>query len=115
MLVAFRRHQGFHFERCNPNFKATQGCISGLAMVISTTGLRGLISAGRSVSTVFSECLAPLRARLQGQRPVIRHVLRVWFDQTDKSAFEVSIDLRLKWMTARASKTTRSGLARREA
>jgi hypothetical protein len=54
------------------------------------------------VNTVFSERLAPLRARLQVQRPTIRPVSRVWFELTDKSAFEVSIDLSLKWMTGRA-------------
>lgn len=54
------------------------------------------------MSTVVSERLAPLRARLQVQRPVIRPVSRVWFELTDKSAFEVSIDLSLKWMTGRA-------------
>ncbi|MEH2489418.1 hypothetical protein [Bradyrhizobium sp. AZCC 2230] len=54
------------------------------------------------MSAVFSERLAPLRARLQGQRPVIRPVSRVRFELTDKSAFEVCIDLSLKWMTGRA-------------
>ena len=46
--------------------------------------------------------LAPLRARMEAQRIAIRPVSRVWFELSDKAAFEQCIDLCLKWMEPRS-------------
>lgn len=50
----------------------------------------------------FSEKLAPLRARMERSRTTVRPVSRVWFELSDKAAFEKCIDLSLKWMEPRA-------------
>lgn len=54
------------------------------------------------MNTVLAERLAPLRARLEKQRAAIQPVSRIWFDLTDKTAFEQCIELSLKWMEPRA-------------
>lgn len=55
-----------------------------------------------TMATVFAERLAPLRARMEAQRIAIRPVSRVWFELSDKAAFEQCIDLCLKWMETRS-------------
>ena len=54
------------------------------------------------MSTVLAERLAPLRARMDARRSAVRPVSRLWFELTDKAAFEQCIDLSLKWMQPRA-------------
>jgi len=54
------------------------------------------------MATAFAERLAPLRARMQQQRVAVRPVSRLWFELTDKAAFDQCIDLCLKWMEPRA-------------
>lgn len=53
-------------------------------------------------TTVFKEQLAPLRERMVSARATIRPVSRISFELTDKSAFEKSVSLCLKWMEASA-------------
>lgn len=57
------------------------------------------------MNTVFSERLAPLRARMQTQRATIRPVSRVWFELSDKVAFDRCIELCMKWMAPRSQAT----------
>lgn len=57
---------------------------------------------GQLRTTVLAEKLAPLRARLESQRTAVRPVSRVWFELSDKAAFDQCIRLSLKWMESRA-------------
>lgn len=50
----------------------------------------------------FTEKLAPLRARMERHRATVRPVSRVWFELSDKAAFETCIELSLRWMEPRA-------------
>lgn len=54
------------------------------------------------MSTAFAEHLAPLKARMDAQRSIVRPVSRVWFELSDTRAFEMGIELCLKWMQPRA-------------
>lgn len=54
------------------------------------------------MNTVLAERLAPLRARMERQRTAIRPVSRVWFELSDKAAFNRCIELSLKWMEPRS-------------
>lgn len=50
----------------------------------------------------FSESLAPLRAKMARRYSAVRPVSRVWFELTDKAAFEQCVQLCLKWMEPRS-------------
>jgi hypothetical protein len=54
------------------------------------------------MSTVFAERLAPLRARMETERSAVRPVSRLWFELSDKAAFERCIELSLRWMEPRS-------------
>ncbi|MCG3777282.1 MAG: hypothetical protein JW395_4160 [Nitrospira sp.] len=54
------------------------------------------------LKTVFSERLAPLRARMQASRATVRPVSRTWFELSDKAAFDTCVELCLKWMGPRS-------------
>lgn len=55
-------------------------------------------SYGVAMNNPFREVLAPLRARFDAQRTVVRPVSRIWFALSDTTAFERCIELTLKWM-----------------
>jgi hypothetical protein len=50
---------------------------------------------------IFGERPGPLGGRIQSRRSLVRPVSRLWFEISDKHAFEMSIELCLKWMQPR--------------
>ena len=64
------------------------------------------------MSSTFAEALAPLNAQFERQRAAIRPVSRVWFNLSDKLAFDRCIQMSLDWMeeTPRFRNGLRSGI-----
>jgi hypothetical protein len=64
------------------------------------------------MSTTFAEALAPLNPQFEKQRAAIRPVSRVWFELSDKFAFDICIKMSLDWMeeTPRFGNGRRSGI-----
>lgn len=64
------------------------------------------------MSTALSDASGPLRAQIETRRSAIRPVSRVWFELSDKVAFDKCIELCLNWMeeTPRDGVGPRSGV-----
>jgi len=50
------------------------------------------------MSTTFAEASAALHAQIETRRAAVRPVSRVWFELSDKDAFDRCIELSLNWM-----------------